>query len=604
MGGFGHSTGEDQDIDGATAAQNNGYAFTDVRIFDASGSVHNANRHGYNDGWTYDFLGNIKINAILTDNIVDKYLNLADWEQELLGLPLALPTGNAHLDDVEFVYDLGANNDVLDIAISAANLVKAGTTTFADFSLNIYGEAGNDLISTAIYDGGISDLHLANATDATPWYINSQLNANLYINAGDGNDTVNTFGSGDWIIDLGKGNDTYYADNAGHLDDPSYGISGSTGRATWVFNTANQDRTKVLGTDTEAEVRVLDALVSDDNDAQWLFGTKVRVTFKDAREGTFISSYTPIPNSQYRTSDQQINQAIKAAIAFDPVLSKLLIAEDSVGSILTVRALSDGAHVVGDLEVSFVAPTAAELTLGDVASFKQAYITYAVAHGTPRATAEAAVNFTDTAGLASFIATQLAGADGNQVRADYLSVLAGYNDAGIVYTDSKEITGTDSMHHTSDNLIDAGESSTWVQSAHDGDVIVLSTGECSNDTIKWSGVVDGKAIDNGLNTVVNFVDASDATYTAAARITLNLTNIVNTGANIAAGTEILSITLSNGAVFTASSPLSSGAVTDADIAAVFSGLSSTGTTGWTASVTGTTVTFNQDTRVWSIYQIQ
>ncbi|GHU30316.1 hypothetical protein AGMMS50256_17010 [Betaproteobacteria bacterium] len=483
----------DQYIDGATDDQYNGYAFTDVRIFDASITKADAhiNTHGrIDEDWDEDFLGNIKINAILTENVVKKYLDLKDQADKI-----------AAADDLDFVYDLGTNDDVLDLAISSANLLKAGTTTFADFNLKIYGEAGNDLISTAIYNAEyLYELANAYAGDA-PWYINSKLNANLYINAGDGDDVVNTFGSGDWIIDLGKGNDTYYADNTGHLviaNTPEE-AAGSTGRATWIFNAADPSIAR---------------LTSDVNDLHWLYKFKVQVTFEDVESGTYVSKAIVIPSTNYRTSDHEINQAITKAINVDPVLSKLLIAEESVGSTLVVRALSDGVHALDDLVVTITGPAATDLTTQDVTGFKNAYVDYLVNYkGAVRA--DAISDFNNVIGtgdpasqalnLANFIKSTASG-DPNatalltKLAVDYGSVFATYNNVSINGYDSD---------HVSDNVIDAGKSyhagilpADYNGFANAHDVIVLSTGENSHDTIKFTGLDDGS--DRGYTTVVNF----------------------------------------------------------------------------------------------------
>jgi hypothetical protein len=58
-----------------------------------------------------------------------------------------------------------------------------------------------------------------------------------------------------------------------------------------------------------------------------------------------LTATATVANTSYKSSDLQINQAIKSAINNDAVLSKLLVAEDGPANTLVVTALSDGARV-------------------------------------------------------------------------------------------------------------------------------------------------------------------------------------------------------------------------------------------------------------------
>jgi hypothetical protein len=451
------SVAADQDIDGATDAQNNGYAFTDVQVIDGVG-----------------FEGKLKLNAILTENVVGKYLNVKD---QVKG----------------FDYDLGGNGDVFDLAISAANLEAAGAVTRGDFVLKINGNGGNDTISTAIYSGKVTQYspgELANGTAA--WYTNASLHADLSIHAGAGDDVVNTFGSGDWTVDLGAGNDTYYADNAG-LD--------ALGRkATWVYNAADP---------------AYDALVSDTIDSYaYVHNVSLQVSFKDkgANEqgdasGTFKSVVVAIPELStglYGFSDQEINQAIMAAINNNEVLNKLLVATDGPSGVLVVTAKSDGEHVAGDLELTFTGPT---LTDSQLTELKKAVIA--------KGNAEM-VKFADAIGISptdpdhptkeEINGIALTGTNSWQTYVDaQVTALNDLTTSGAYEPTFAEdggsgISGQNSSH-VSDNVIDAGAGN---------DVIVLSTGLLSNDTIVWKG------IGNGNDTIVNFVqDSSGAPGTEA-----------------------------------------------------------------------------------------
>lgn len=153
--------------------------FTDVRVIDASAMQ-----------------GMVHLNAELTGDVVAKYMDIKDTAAQ------------AAADNQGFMYTLGTNNDMLHLEISNENLAAAGTTTREDFFLDIDGAAGNDKITTIITDGV--------GTNASAWYVNSKINANLTVNGGSGDDTIRTIGAGDFNINAGSGNDTVYANNDGN----------------------------------------------------------------------------------------------------------------------------------------------------------------------------------------------------------------------------------------------------------------------------------------------------------------------------------------------------------------------------------------------------
>jgi hypothetical protein len=407
------------------------------------------------------------------------------------------------------------------LAISSANLSAPGTTTREDFVLKINAGNGNDVISTAIVnDAGERDTLAAlqtAATDATPWYNNSKLNANLSIDAGTGNDTIHTLGSGDWKVTLGTGNDTYYADNTGR--DVTVGTAGaetSTGRATWVFNTRDQvnDAGVSSGGTTRTDARVLDNLRSDGNEKYTIYndtettngsGLRLRVVFKDVSEstntpdpsatnstgsGVFISHIVDVPLIKANGrdfDDLAINQAIKKAINDDPVLSKLLLATDGPANTLVVTSLSDGLHLENDLEIDFSAWTKGS----DYNSTLQKLLGYT---STPTASTSTYDSYGEDAGATTdWTGWYISNASAAAGDADYLANFASNSVApSSVYG---EITGANS-NHASDNTI-------YVKSGSgDHDVVVLSTGGLSNDTLVWEGLNNGKV------TVVNF-DAND-----------------------------------------------------------------------------------------------
>lgn len=326
-----------------------------------------ANANALKDVQTFDasaFKGDLKITAGLTSEVTAKYMNLVDQA------PAA-----AAADNVSFNYTGGTGNDVFNIALDSANLNNAGTTTREDFLFSLVGGAGNDNLTLSVVDA------LGTASGADNWYANSKLNANLRIEAGDGDDVVWTPGSGDVVILGGAGNDTVYSDNTG-------------AKAIWAFNGSG----------------AIDNLLSDTNNGYNLFKSSVSVNFKGLMATAQINSV------QGRSDDLAINQAIKAAINSDPVLNKLLIATDGPANTLVVTSLIDG-DMAGDLAISLRAPAVGSISPTEYAVLQQAYNTAATPVTTP-----AQVDALLAAGLNAAI-----------VKADYVKAptINGANGTGI-----------------------------------------------------------------------------------------------------------------------------------------------------------------------------
>ncbi len=465
----------DQDIVGADG-QNNGFGITDVRVVNAS-----------------TYLGDIALTAVLTSDVAEKYLIEDD----------GAPNGPS-VDNVNFDYSFGSGDDAVALAISNANLALAGTTTREDFNLVIDTADGDDLIEAAIYEeaawtgadgfevGGAID----NLAEAANWYTNSKYNANLGIDAGAGNDTVHTHGTGDWFINLGAGNDTLYADNSGD-------------KALWVFNSVNND---------------VNDLEGDTNNSYQIIKGQLTVSLFRAANGSDIeSSYSSlavtVPSTGARTTDRDINQAIKTAINSDPVLSKLLKAFDGPSNSLIVESLIDGEQLsADDLSITLSAPSAgvgaANLTAADVGAWNTANGTSLTAQG-----------------IIDAINGQI---DAFEERGDY--------DAEFGAIDGEEQAGGTSIHQA-DNKIIAGAGN---------DVIVLGTNldgthgavADANDTALTIRVTESvgsndvliyENFDNGLDTVVNFtagdigtlgVDFLDFTSYASDNLTIVTTETV------------------------------------------------------------------------------
>lgn len=188
--------GNNVDLPGA-AAQTNSFGFHDVRIIDAS-----------------TFVGKLAYTAELTQASIAKYLNLKDI------------AANPAADNIAFIYTGGLNDDTISVsldstAISSRNTIAAGRE---DFTFTANGGAGDDNITVSVVNGLNGG--------AQNWYTNQKLNANIFVNGGDGNDTIRTPGAGDKIIDGGAGNDTIYVDNTGALvTSTAVGNAGSSAAA-------------------------------------------------------------------------------------------------------------------------------------------------------------------------------------------------------------------------------------------------------------------------------------------------------------------------------------------------------------------------------------
>ncbi len=443
----------------------NAGALKDVQTFDATG-----------------FKGDLTLYAALTGDVVGKYLNI--WDDA----PALAPA-----DNQVFKYDGGSGNDAINLAISSDNLAwESGTTTREDFNLKVNGNGGNDKIVVSVQTK--DDVLAPGVVDeaAAPWYQNSKLNANLSVDGGAGNDTIAVLGSGDYVVKGATGNDAIYVgSSAARGDDPtSFDISPLTD-TRWVFNTADQTMPNTIVT-----ARNTDNLLSDTNDTYaGVYKAKLTVAYDrdliDTVDGYTSHQVVVSSNANFSTTDLDINQAIKAAINDDPVLSKLLDAYDGPGNTLVVDSIIDGGAVTGrDLTISLTAPKVSELTMADVTAYNARY-----------------GGVTTTAELAAAIAARITTADiGNN---DYASALA--NDEGFVMGGSTET-------HVADNHIFAGAGNDVIvlgMTVNDKPVKLTDAAgrvldvdlRSSNDTLVFDQPVG--LMSNGADTVVNFSDAGN-----------------------------------------------------------------------------------------------
>ncbi|MDR3323588.1 MAG: hypothetical protein LBS89_05220, partial [Zoogloeaceae bacterium] len=187
------------------------------------------------------------------------------------------------------------------------------------------------------------------------------------------------------------------------------------------------------------------------------------------------------------------------------VLSKLLKVTDGPANTLVITSLVDGSHVnASDLQIEFAIPTS--VAPGDVAAWNTAiggigWTDTELNNGRIQAfnqliadKTSAAVNFAGltASDLDSYGANPGSGYSNWYSSNDNLNGI-GDNDYAAAFANTATggaavQSGLNSLH-TSDNIINAGSGD---------DVIVLSTGSLSNDTIKWTD------FNQGTNTIVNF----------------------------------------------------------------------------------------------------
>ena len=500
----------------STPSANNLNALKDVQIFDASG-----------------FKGNLNLFAGLSSEVTAKYLNVGD------GAPAA-PAA----DNVAFVYTGGSGNDSINLFLDPSNLAKPGTATREDMTLVVNGGAGDDAITLKIGDGavvaatGVSFANVAfpGGTFATiggltgtvetgsvlNWYANQKINAGLslvngvatgqiVLNGGDGNDTLRKMGSGDVAFNGGSGNNTIYAENTGND-----GNAFNAGRAVDVFNAK-------LNT---AGIYDPTNLLSDNRSLTVAANTTVAVTVSVLGFEKTVSVINAVGTTVI--TDLMINQAVKAAVNLDPVLSKLVAAADGPAHTLVLSWLIDG-----NMNID---PTTGLAAAG-------------ISSGSLR---DLSISLTSTTVTSAQLDTAFGTTAG--VYANH----AGTNAAGTV-----TMTGQNSIN-PSDNLIDAN--SNLVGGT---DVIVLGTAGFhqsgdqmlgSNDTVAYQGF-------GGVNdTIVNF----DTTMSPARNVdTAPNTEVATLTFSASDGTPNNETIIFDGVTVTLSAPSSMGVIPAIDVASQF-----------------------------------
>ncbi len=241
-------------------------------------------------------------------------------------------------------------------------------------------------------------------------------------------------------------------------------------RATFVFNTA--DQTALYNKATQDERNLAD-LKSDVNNTYNFFNATVKVTYKG------IDASLILAGTNFRTTDLELNQAIKLAVNSDAVLSKLLLVTDGPANSLVVTSLIDGGHTTAMLGVTVTLPVA--ITAADLAGAAAAYglgagVTEAglIGAGGINTVAKAAFD------LKGDYVTQFAESGANGTGADVLLIGA------------KSLT-------TSDNTITPGSGNDVIVLGTTVDVSLLTS---SNEVLVY-------APDFGNDTIVNFAVAGN-----------------------------------------------------------------------------------------------
>ncbi|MGQ7289364.1 DUF4214 domain-containing protein [Vreelandella venusta] len=352
------------------------------------------------NGGSYN--GDIKLNAIITGDVVARDLDAMDDDVD------------PKSDNATFNYTTAAGDDQVSLALSDELMAREDANVVVDTG------AGDDIVETAItFEESISFEDQRDLSD-------QQLNANLTIATGEGNDVVRTWGAGDAVIGTGTGNDVVYADNSGDRND-RWEFNSTAAAGAMPNDISNSDVALSDGIATK-----VDQKFSVDEGAE----IQVRVSFKGHETVWVDVPSTDGGNTGDTISTLQVNQAIKDAVNNDHVLANLLEAFDGDGNILNIESLIDGNNLDA-LDISFRDHNS---------------------------------NTTSTDGLAAINA--LYGEEAGNATANVAAQTFG---------------GADSEAE-SDNTIDVGAGN---------DVVVLGTGEFSNDTLV---LVD----QFGNNDIVNF----------------------------------------------------------------------------------------------------
>ncbi len=265
-----------------------------------------------------------------------------------------------------------------------------------------------------------------------------------------GDDTIRAPGAGNFTVNAGDGNDTVYIENSGTIG------------AKWLVGTANA--TLNAGFIWKGKLTV--ALVGP-NAASSVTSTAVADSVANNYDNGFEVVVDIPAETNSSVTQININQAIKNAINSDPVLSKLVSAQDGLTNTLDINALIDGDFSASDLRITV---SATDLTTLFGAEQNAALTAYKAYSQNDQAT---------------ILTAQIANA---------ITVMSANSTNGMDTRQNLTANGTNSAT-SSDSVIDLGTGN---------DVLVMGTGTNSHDTLVF------KNYDLGNKTVVNFSDASTA----------------------------------------------------------------------------------------------
>lgn len=267
------------------------------------------------------------VNSYISDNVVDRDYNLADTQ------------GNPVADNINTTYSLTAGDDVLNLAIHEEVLEAVDT------EVSVSTGAGNDIVTVMAVSGLDANGNVIMSGNGN-WLANQQLNNNISIATGAGNDIITTPGGGNANINAGAGDDLVRTDNTGD-------------KAIFVFNNATTNINDLLSNNdvdlTNGANGGNDGVNSAVQQTYNMFKATVQVNFQGYESQVVNIEYNA---NTYTTSALQINQAIKAAINNDPVLSKMIAAHDNNANALGIESLVDGVMTTDDLDITIRGPLA------------------------------------------------------------------------------------------------------------------------------------------------------------------------------------------------------------------------------------------------------
>lgn len=286
------------------------------------------------------FEGQMNIGAQITADSYGKYFNEVDGYRSVY---------DSFAPDGEFKYDLGKNDDVLNMT------VNGGIATDQDFQLIINGNGGNDFINFAFTD--LSANQRSNIINGT---VNDG-HERVIINGGDGNDTIKFWGDGSVTVNGGAGNDAIYvgqtpAQNGVVLF--NVGLVGAPATDAERGIEMGRDGAQPLDNDILG-IGVSDfALATGAGVAVAAANAGLRVTVSFKGHSTTMNIDTSKVQGNVVTAEF-LNEAVAKAIADDKYLSNLIVAKDGAGHSLMIESLVDGLVEADDIVINFTSTLAA-----------------------------------------------------------------------------------------------------------------------------------------------------------------------------------------------------------------------------------------------------